>query len=260
MLNAIQPCKLDWENCHKVADITSYRAGIRYEAREDFVHDVLVEMMERARQDSGSLSTKEMWQAARCVRNRYWRSYTRAKKIDSINALIQDTDIEFSETLADDKVLDLDALLDAKSRLDQLPASIVLMGKKLVKGDPLTADQRLYLSRFRKGEIKLRSQPNKERENYHRLRAKGLCVHCGAESGKFSHCPKCQERFRAYQKKYRENKGQAWTNTLRDHWRRQGRCPRCGANPEPGHKTCPTCLAKNRKYLQWHRERIASGN
>ena len=243
---------LDWESCHKVADRTAYLAGIRYENREDFVHDVLLEMMERARRDGGGLSTKEMWQSAGCVRSRYWRAYKKARGILSLNVPVEGTTVELHETIADDKAVDLDAWLDAKSRLEHLPPSIVRVGKKLVRGDPLTKNQRLYLSRFRKGETK----PNKGIENYHRLRAKGLCVSCGEESGKFSHCPKCQERYRVFQKKHRENKGQAWINTLRDHWRRQGRCPRCGANPEPGHKTCPTCLAKNRKYLQRHRERV----
>jgi len=235
---------LDWKSCHKVADRTSYLAGIRNEDREDFIQDVLLEIMKRARQDSGGLSTKEMWRAAGCVRSRYWRTYKKARRNSSLNELVPDTTIEISETVADDKAPDLDAWLDTKSRLEHLPPGIVALGKKLVREDPLTANQRLYLSCFRKGETK----PNKEMENYHRLRAKGLCVKCGEKSGKFSHCPKCQEMFRVYQKKYRDNKGQAWINTLRNHWRRQGRCPRCGAFPEPGFKTCSTCRAKNRKY------------
>ena len=49
--------KLDWESCHKVADRTSYLARIRNEGREDFIQDVLLEMMKKARQDSGGLST-----------------------------------------------------------------------------------------------------------------------------------------------------------------------------------------------------------
>jgi len=236
--------KLDWELCRKVSKRVCYQAGIRRADREDFVQDVLAEMMERARRDSGGLSTEEMWRAARCVRSRYWRTYKKARRNSSLNELVPNTTIEISETVADDKAPDLDAWLDTKSRLEHLPPGIVALGKKLVREDPLTANQRLYLSCFRKGETK----PNKEMENYHRLRAKGLCVKCGEKSGKFSHCPKCQEMFRVYQKKYRDNKGQAWINTLRNHWRRQGRCPRCGAFPEPGFKTCSTCRAKNRKY------------
>ena len=255
LLNRIQPYNLDWKSCHKVADITSYRAGILREDREDFVQDVLVKMMERARQDSGGLSTKEMWRAAGCVRMRRWRAYEKTRGILSLDAPVRDTTIELGETIADDKALDLDALLDAKSCLEHLPLGVVRIGKKLVKENPLTESQRLYLSRFRKGEVK----PNRGMEIYYKRRAKGLCVLCGEESGKFARCPPCRERQRASEKKYKRNKGRIWQKTLRDYWRKQGRCPRCGAFPEPGYKICPACLARNRKYLKRHRERRARG-
>jgi hypothetical protein len=185
------------------------------------------------------------------VRSRYWRAYKKARRISSLNETIRDTTMELHETIADDKAVDLDALLDAESHLKNLPPGIVCIGKKLVKEDSLTKDQRLYLLRFQEGEVK----PNKGVGRYHRLRAKGLCVTCGEESGNFVQCPSCQEKHRAFQKNHRKKKGTAWIKTLRDHWRKQGRCPRCGKVPEPGHKTCPICLAKNRKYLKLHRER-----
>ena len=238
----------DWKVADRIARTVRYEAGIHWEDKEDFTQDVLAEMMERARRDSGGLTSEEMWRAARCVRSRYWRTYKKARRNSSLNEFVPDTKIEFIETIADDKALDLDALLDAKSRLEHLPPSIVALGKKLVKGDPLTVNQRLYLSRFRKGE----PEPSRniaDYNRYHRLRAKGLCVLCGKESGKFSRCLKCRERYRVYQKNHREHRGQAWINTLRGEWRRQGRCPRCGAIPEPGYKTCSTCRAKNRKYI-----------
>ena len=241
--------KLDFESCRKIARIVCYRAGIHWSDKEDFTQDVMVEMMERARRDSGGLTSREMWRAAGCVRSRYWRIYKKASRALSLNEMVPGTALEYSETIADDKPLDLDAVLDAKSHLEQLPPGIIALGKRLKRGDPLTANQRLYLSRFRKGESETKSSTRiTDYNRYHRLRAKGLCATCGKESGKFSHCPKCQEMFRVYQKKYRDNKGQAWTNTLRDYWRKQGRCPRCGVIPEPGYKTCSTCRAKNRKY------------
>ena len=89
--------------------------------------------MERARRDSGGLTSEEMWRAARCVRSRYWRTYKKARRNSSLNEFVPDTKIEFIETIADDKALDPDALLDAKSRLKQLPPSIVALGKKLEK-------------------------------------------------------------------------------------------------------------------------------
>ncbi len=241
---------LNWDSCRKVAERTCYSAMIHYRDKEDFIQDVLVEMMRRAQQDSGGLSTKEMWRAARCVRSRYWRAYKKAKGISSLNEPVRDTTIELEETIADGKAIDLDALLDAKSHIGRLPPGIVRLGKKLLKEDPLTENQRLYLSRFRNGEVK----PNNVKVRYHKRRAQDLCVSCGEESGNFARCSSCREKQRVNQKKYRNNKGTAWIKTLRDHWRKTGLCPRCGAIPEPGHKTCPACLAKNRKYLKRHRE------
>ena len=244
---------LDWEICRKVANRTCYLAGIRYEDREDFVQDVLLEMMERARQDSGGLSSKEMWRAARCVRGRYWRAYKKARGISSLNAPVRDTGIELLETVAGDKAVDLDALLDAKTRLKRLPPGIVRLGKKMEKENPLTENQRLYLSRFRKGEIKSSKHMI---ERYNELRTKGLCVSCGEESDNYVLCPSCREKHRAEQKKYRESKkGKVLKKTLRDHWRKQGRCPKCGEIPARGYKICPSCLAKNQKYLKGYRER-----
>src|SRR4030042_1166009 len=116
-----------------IASRMCYWDNIHPEDREDFIQDALVEMIERARRNGGELSTKEMWQAARCVRNRYWRSYTRGKKVSSLNARIQDTDIELWETLAD-KDRDLDGRLDARDRLGQLPQGITIIARKLMKG------------------------------------------------------------------------------------------------------------------------------
>src|SRR5271157_3022984 len=117
--------KLDWERCRKVAKTVCYEAGINWEDKEDFVSDVLVEMMERARRDSGGLASEEMWRAARCVRSRYWRTYKKARRTAFLSEPVPGTAIERSETLADDKALDLDALLDAKSRLEHLPPNVV---------------------------------------------------------------------------------------------------------------------------------------
>jgi len=282
----------DWAVSAKIAGYFVYK--VLPEDREDFLHDLLVEMTkvkakyavrgkpltEASLMMVASYELKDYWKKRRyrlfglncthCTIEQ--RRECQATKLPSdcpkkkahlllgLNKILKDEDgnghkpTELIDLIADTKPIDLDSLIDAKSRLENLPSRIVLIGKKLVKENPLTKNQHLYLSRFRKGEVK----PNRGMEIYHRLRAKGLCVHCGEESGNFSNCPKCQERSRVFQKKYRENKGQAWIQTLRDHWRRQGRCPRCGEVPEPGHKTCPTCLAKNRKYLQRHHERMTS--
>jgi hypothetical protein len=244
---------LDWGECQKVARIICNRAAIHFDDKEDFTQDVLVEIMDRARQDSGGLTSEEMWRAAKCVRNRYWRTYTRASKISSLNTVIPEIGLELIETIADDKEPDLDALLDAKSTLEHIPPSIIALGKKMIRGKSLTAKQSLYLARFRKGEIKLKpNQQLAKSDNYHRRRAKGLCIKCGRESGNFACCPECREKQARRQREHQEEH-RARRNRVARYWRKHGKCPKCGAIPEPGFKTCSTCRTKARKYIAGYR-------
>jgi len=237
-----------------IASRMRYWDNIHPYDREDFIHDALLEMMERARRNGGELSTKEMWRAARCVRSRYRRTYTRGKKTCSLNARIQDTDIELWETLAD-KDCDLDSWLDAKDRLGQLPSRVIIIANKLVKGDPLTPGQRAYLAHFRQD-----GRPNPQRlwelKRYHDLVSRGLCVTCGNPASEgFVRCPSCLEKYRLYQRRYKREKGKHWQSFLRKYWRRKGLCWRCGRPPEAGYKLCRYCRQKNKEYLRQWRER-----
>ena len=78
---------LDVPSCLSIANYIRYWDGIHTQDAEDFSHDALLEMMERARRNGGGLSDKEMWRAARCVRSRYRRAY--GKRPLSLNAPIR---------------------------------------------------------------------------------------------------------------------------------------------------------------------------
>lgn len=233
-----------------IAKRMSYYDNIRPEDREDFVQDALVEMMERAQQNGEELSTKDMWRTARRVRGRYRRGYARGKKACSLNTPIPGTDdIELWQTLPA-KGNDLDSWLDAKDRLGQLPPLVVIIAKKLARGDPLTRNQRDYLANFRHD-----GKPNRERvrqlKRYHDLASRGLCVSCGKPAAEgFVRCPSCLERFRQYQKRYKQKKGARWQSFLRKYWRRKGLCWRCGRPPQNGYKLCEHCRQKNKEYLK----------
>ncbi len=245
---------LDVPSCLSIANHIRYWDGIHAQDAEDFIHDAVLEMMERARSNGGGLTDKEMWRAARYVRSRYRRAY--GKSPLSLNAPIRGVEepIELQETIADKAAVDLDAWVDARTRLEQLPFGIRLIARKLEKGDPLTRDQQARLVRFRQD-----GKPNPHRiymvNRYRDRRSRGLCVRCGEKSDGFAHCPRCREIFRAFQKRYRRRKGQAWLQTMRAHWRKQGRCSRCGRVPKPGRKKCSLCLAKDKEHLRRWRER-----
>lgn len=245
---------LDLENGLRIANRMRYWDGIHFGDREDFVQDVLVEIMERAECNGGGLSTKEMWQAARCVRNRYWRAYK--KKTLSLNMPIADTEgpIELWETLPSNTP-DLDDVLDATLRLEDCPPGVKKIARKLDRGDPLTLGEEAYLRRFREDG---RPNPNLtwQRKRYWQRKSSGLCVTCGERvEGGFARCAACRERFCTMESRWKRGKGRAWQAELKEHLRREGRCWRCGRLPEPGRKKCSHCLAKDREYLRRWRER-----
>jgi hypothetical protein len=224
------PIPLDgnlWQEALKVANRFRYKADP--EDRDDLVQNIILRCGEVARRRE--LTEASLWVIARYEVFRYWRE--RAKKPLSLNAPVLDTEetIELWETL-EDKGADLDTWLEAKSRLGELPPGILLIAKKLERGDPLTGGQRARLARFRQDG---RGPQAWSTKRYRRLRSKGLCATCGVETGDSVRCPRCRGKMRVAQARYRRRRGN-WQRALRACWRKQGRCPRCGkpaARPAP---------------------------
>ena len=235
-----------WQEALKVAKRFRWKADP--EDRDVLVQDIVLKCAEVARRKE--LTEASLWVIARYVVFHYWRE--RGKKPHSLNSLVPNTEepIELWETL-EDKDTDLDAWLEARFRLGELPTGVLRIARKLEMGNPLTQGQRARLARFRQDGD---SNPSSawSRKRYRKLKARGLCPTCGKERSGSVRCPECREKARRGQARYRRRKGRAWQRTLRAYWRKQGRCPRCGKPPEPGRKTCSRCLAKNRECLrQW---------
>jgi hypothetical protein len=79
----------------------------------------------------------------------------RAITLESLNQPITDSEgniTEFAELIADDKVVDLEAWLDARLFLIGAPIRLKAIAYKLSNGEALTATERKYLSRLRKKE------------------------------------------------------------------------------------------------------------
>ena len=84
---------------------------------------------------------------------KYWRSIKRQLTILSLNTELNDGDgIELIDTVADDKAIDLDAWLDARTWLLGCPKRLVVVAGKRLKGIPLDAKDKMYLQRFRQRE------------------------------------------------------------------------------------------------------------
>ena len=89
--------------------------------------------------------------------HRYWRQLKRQLTILSLNTEINDGDgntTELIETVADDRAIDLEAWLEAKTWLLGCPERLVVIASKRVKGIPLTNADMIYLCKWRKREQK----------------------------------------------------------------------------------------------------------
>jgi hypothetical protein len=104
--------------------------------------------------DCGSCSQK---QRRKCRENDLYTMCPKAVKLESLNQPIIDSEghtTELGELIADDKALDLDAWLDARTFLLGFPQRLLLIADKLNSGQALPIADRKYLCKWRKREQK----------------------------------------------------------------------------------------------------------
>ena len=104
--------------------------------------------------DCGRCSNK---QRQKCKKDWLYGRCPKLVKIESLNKPIADSEgniTELGELIADDKALDLDAWVDARTFLLGFPQRLLLIADKLNSGQALTDRDRQYLCRFRQREQK----------------------------------------------------------------------------------------------------------
>ena len=150
---------LDYGKYITVAD--RYQRKARYQDREDLNHTIILSLAQaQLRLDNnggGQLSDIAMLRIASYECQKYWRAIKRQLTILSLNTDIYDGDgntTELIETVADDKAIDLDAWLDARTWLLGCPRRLVQIASKRLKGIALEHKDREYLRRFRQREQK----------------------------------------------------------------------------------------------------------
>ena len=151
--------KLAWQEYGKIARNFEHKA--RYEDREDIRQDIVLRLAEVASIKTEPLTTPTMLRVASFVIVEYWRDLKRQPTIFSLNDTIDDGDgnsIELLETLADDKAIDLEAWVDARTWLKGCPRELVKIACKKLKGKPLMPKERKYLSRYRQEELQKHQQ------------------------------------------------------------------------------------------------------
>jgi hypothetical protein len=96
-------------------------------------------------------------QRQKCRSEDLYRECPKAVKLESLNKPIIDGEghtTELGELIADDKALDLDAWVDARTFLLGFPQRLMLIAHKLDNGEALTNKDHQYLWRFRQTEQK----------------------------------------------------------------------------------------------------------
>ena len=150
---------LDWDKYIGVADRFQYKA--KTQDREDLSHTIILSLAQaqlRLYNDGGGqLSDVAMLRIASYECQKYWRAIKRQLTILSLNTDLDNGDgdgIELIDTVADDKAIDLDAWLDARTWLLGCPKRLIVIACKRLKGKPLDARDKMYLQRFRQREQK----------------------------------------------------------------------------------------------------------
>jgi hypothetical protein len=148
---------LDWSKYIAVAERFQHKA--KAQDTEDLNHTIILSLADaqRAKDNNGGgqLSDVAMLRLASYECQKYWRQQKRLLTILSLNTELNDGDgIELIDTVADDKAIDLDAWLDARTFLLGCPMRLVVIAGKRLRGIPLEDKDRDYLRRFRQREQK----------------------------------------------------------------------------------------------------------
>jgi hypothetical protein len=146
---------LDWEKYIEIANKFQHKA--MYQDREDLRQNIILRLAEVASNNGHKPFTEaSMVRVASYVAMEYWHNLKRQPNIYSLNDEIDDGEgnrIELYQTIADDKAIDLDAWLDAKTWLAGCPKRLIAIANKRVKGKPLNGKELTYLCRYRQKEL-----------------------------------------------------------------------------------------------------------
>jgi len=146
--------ELDWGEYVPVAERFKYKA----EAQdwEDLRQDIIVRLAEVTRiyeRENRPFTRGTMVWVARFTVRRYWYDLSRRRRVLSLSTTIAGEDkrrpTELSERLADDRAIDLDAWIDAKTRLGECPQRVVELAYKRANGFPLDRRDSDHLKYYR---------------------------------------------------------------------------------------------------------------
>ena len=146
----------EWRQWYETAHRFEHK--VPAQDRGDIRHNIILELaLARARDGDKPFSEAMMCRVASFVVADYWRKAKRKPTLLSLNTEIENGDgdtTELIETIADDRAIDVEAWLDARTFLLGCPQRLVQIANKKVKGIPLNNADMIYLCRFRQKEQK----------------------------------------------------------------------------------------------------------
>ncbi len=145
---------LDWDKYINMAERFQYRA--EPQDRGDLKHNIVLALAQAHLRNSSNgdnrLTEGDMLRTARYECQKYWRSKKRHLRELDLDAPVHNDDGDVTklvETVADTKVIDSDAQIDAKTLLYCYPPRILDIAWKIVRGVVLSNKEHQYLWRFR---------------------------------------------------------------------------------------------------------------
>lgn len=147
---------MDWDKFAEIAQ--KFERKAKYQDREDLRQDIIVRLAEVERNNGHKPFTEgAMVRVASYVVMEYWHNIKRKPTTLSLNHKLEDGNghaTEVWESLADDKAIDLEAWMDAKTWLLGCPKRLVEIARKRASGNVLDETERRYFNRCRNREMK----------------------------------------------------------------------------------------------------------
>ena len=148
--------ELDWHKYNEIA--TKFQRKAKHEDREDLKQDIILRLAEVASNNGHEpFNEGAMVRVASYTVMAYWRDLMRKPTILSLESEVDNGDgnsVEFWQTLADDKAIDLEAWQDAKRWLLGCPRRLVKIAYKRYIGKSLDRREQTYLNHYQSRELK----------------------------------------------------------------------------------------------------------
>jgi hypothetical protein len=145
----------EWRHWYQVAHRFEHK--VPAQDRGDIRHTIILELAKARVRDGEPIPTPRAYRIASLMVALYWRKEKSKPTILSLDYQIENEDgdtTELIETVADDRAIDLEAWLDARTWLLGCPMRLVQIAHKKLAGEPLTNRERQYLWYWRQREQK----------------------------------------------------------------------------------------------------------